>query len=172
MLGYERDYGTARAVHSFVEILGWITVAFGAIFALAGMAGGGVIGLFGGDPGVAGRMLAALPGIAIAMGGLIEVALVQTARAGVDTAEMTRELLRLARREATTSVTPASSIDGVVMTADGLDASTGWEVEKYRGVSINASPQGFLVGKRAFSELDEARAFVDRAYERRRQQQE
>jgi len=86
-----RDYGVARSLFGFIEFLFWAGVVIGVIVAFAAMnvASRG----FGGGPGI----LAALPGMLMAITSLFGVALVQNARATVDTAELTQQMLKVAR---------------------------------------------------------------------------
>lgn len=103
---YERSYATARSVFSFLELIGWATVGIGALIALVGFATGGLIASFTGQVSGGARLVAMLPGLGTVMVGLIGVANVQIGRANVDNAEMTREMLHIARRYASSSAGP------------------------------------------------------------------
>ena len=95
MQHYERSYSTARGVFTLLEFVGWAVVVVGVI---ASILGGGSIGdAYGRSPPFEVLMLALLPGIGIAFGGLVSIALVQSSRANIDTAEMTRDMLFLMR---------------------------------------------------------------------------
>ena len=103
MIGYERSYGTGRAVCSLLEFVGWAIVILGIIVALVGFASGGFMGMasrnFGaGSTPVAFRLISMVPGILVSAGGLISVMLAQHTKAAMDTAEMTRELLKISSR--------------------------------------------------------------------------
>ncbi|MGM0583379.1 MAG: hypothetical protein ACQEUZ_01845 [Pseudomonadota bacterium] len=102
MVHYERSYAAGRSVSSFVEFLGWLVVIFGVVVAIAGLAGGGIFGVasrgFGsGEAPFLFHLLAMIPGLGIALGGFIVVAMSQHFKATMDTAEMTRELLLIER---------------------------------------------------------------------------
>lgn len=104
MYGYERSYKTGRTVGSFLEIVAWIVVAIGVITSLYGLASGGFFGIvlrnFGNsDTPFILRIVAMLPGIVTTALGLFFVMQCQQARATLDTAEMTRELLEISRGE-------------------------------------------------------------------------
>jgi len=85
-----RSYETARGMFSFLAFVGWSAVVIGVLAAISGaqMKTG-----FGGSVGFVG----ALPGIIIAVVGLLNIAIVQAARATVDTAEYTQQMLKIAR---------------------------------------------------------------------------
>ena len=97
---YDREYKTARAVYTWLEFVGWATIVLGGLFALVGLSTGGTMGLMvdSRDLPFGFRILAALPGVGTAIGGLFAVAYVQTSRSHVDVAEMSREMLEIARR--------------------------------------------------------------------------
>ena len=86
-----RSYETARAVFSFLGFMFWAGVVLGVLVAIVGLGAAG--SNFGRGPGI----LAAMPGIFIAVISLLGVAIVQNARAGVDTAELTQQALAVAR---------------------------------------------------------------------------
>ena len=96
---YERSYTTARSVLGFLEVVGWITVAIGVLAALIGFGTGGLLGAMYRDPPFSARLISAIPGVITVVGGFFAVCYVQVSRAHVDTAEMTREMLLLARKE-------------------------------------------------------------------------
>ncbi len=85
-----RSYDAARGLFSFLAFIAWSAVVVGVIAAFGGaqMRTG-----FGGAVGIMG----ALPGIGIAILGLFQVAIIQAARATVDTAEYTQQMLKIAR---------------------------------------------------------------------------
>jgi hypothetical protein len=104
MYGYERSYKTGRAVTSWLELAGWAMVFLGVVVALGGFAAGDFIGMASGDfrhygtPFIA-RIISSLPGILIAEVGLISIMLAQHTVATINIAEMTRELLSIARKQ-------------------------------------------------------------------------
>lgn len=85
-----RSYETARSLFGFLEFIFWSIVAIGVIGAAMG-AEGASRG-FGG-----GALVGALPGLALALLGLLGVAMIQNARAGVDAAEYSQQMLKVAR---------------------------------------------------------------------------
>lgn len=90
----DRSYGVAKALFTFIEVVGFCAAGAGAIFAILSAIKAGE--MFGRSSGMA-ILMASVPFLVLAAAGLIAMALVQSARANVDTAEMTQELLRLAR---------------------------------------------------------------------------
>lgn len=86
-----RDYNVARSLLSFLELLFWIGVLVGLLlaFSLVSTASRG----YGAAPG----LLAALPGLGIALFSLFGVASTQMGRAGVDSAEYGQQALKVAR---------------------------------------------------------------------------
>ncbi len=93
-------YSAAHEIFKLFEGLGWIIAGLGALFALAGFATGNLPFLPEiSEPTFIDRLVATIPGFLFLEGGLIHVALVKVGQANVDTAEMTRELLNLARKD-------------------------------------------------------------------------
>lgn len=78
---YNSDYGAARGISSFISGVGWFVVIIGIFIALAGTGQGSA--------------LAILPGIGLAVAGIIVVASGQVTRAAVDNADHTREILTI-----------------------------------------------------------------------------
>ncbi len=114
-----RSYSTARALFSFIEFVAWTVVVAGVILAIVGFGAGNVGGAsFGrGGGGALGVILGALPGIFLALFGLIGAAIVQNSRANVDSAEMAgkmlktaEEQLQFAKQAATVSFAPSASV--------------------------------------------------------------
>jgi len=97
--GYDRTYRTARTMLALIEVIGWLVVIGGFGLAVYGTFTGGASKLFNGDPTLNVRILAALPGLGTALGGIFLVAWTQTSRASVDTAEISREMLGYMRRD-------------------------------------------------------------------------
>ena len=175
---YERSYVTARNVLSFLEIVGWITVAIGVLAALVGFGTGGLFLTISHDPPFLARLIAAVPGLIIFLSGLFAICYVQVSRSHVDMAEMTRELLDLARTspkeaQARTSMRPkpvsedqrtepAARADPPVSTK--RDAPKKGEerlVETYKGVDIYKRHNGHYVGEKWFANIASAKEFVD-----------
>jgi hypothetical protein len=94
MASYERSYGTARPLFGIIEIVCWLMVGVGILSASGSLSnleemsryGEELIALFGIGSG-----------IALALGGLIGVGVVQSSRANGEQAEMTRDQLQIAR---------------------------------------------------------------------------
>jgi hypothetical protein len=86
-----RSYEAARSLFSFLGFLAWSVIIIGIIMAM--IAGGGVSSFYGAGP----ALIAAAPGIGIALTGFILVAFVQMGRATVDTAEYTQQMLKISR---------------------------------------------------------------------------
>lgn len=86
-----RSYETARSLFSFLAFCAWSVVVVGGIVALLGA--GSVSQYAGGGAG----LIAMVPGLGIALAGLLLVAFVQIGRANVDTAEYTQQMLKIAR---------------------------------------------------------------------------
>lgn len=96
-----RSYTTSRTILSFFEFCAWTTVVVGILVAAIGYTSGSyVAGLARGPSGFSG-ILAALPGLGISFVGVVGVIFVQLTRANVDTAEMTGQLLEIARKQLT-----------------------------------------------------------------------
>lgn len=86
-----RSYEAARTLFSFLAFCAWSVVIIGVIVALIGASGGSRYG------GAGAGLLAMVPGIGIAIAGLLLLAFVQMGRAGVDTAEYTQQMLKISR---------------------------------------------------------------------------
>jgi len=86
-----RSYEAARSLFSFLAFIAWSVIILGVLVGLIGA--GGVSQYAGAGAG----MLAMIPGIGIGIGGFILLAFVQMGRAGVDTAEYTQQMLKVAR---------------------------------------------------------------------------
>ena len=86
-----RSYETARSLFSFLAFCAWSTVGVGVI---AAFVGAGSVSRYG-DSGAA--FLAMMPGIGISLIALFQVAVIQNARATVDTAEYTQQMLKISR---------------------------------------------------------------------------
>lgn len=91
-----RSYETARTIFGILEFVAWTAVVVGIIAAFAASSATG--SSFGRSAGMA-VFLAAVPGIALSVVGLIAAALVQNCRAGVDSAEMSGHMLKIAEEQ-------------------------------------------------------------------------
>lgn len=146
MYGYERSYKTGRAVTSWLEFVGWVIVVLGVVVALAGFASGGFMGMasrnFGGGstPFIL-RIVSMVPGILIAASGLMSIMLAQHTKATIDTSEMTRELLAIAKGQSVRSepqiASPTNSV-GLKQAGDRIKIFLGREILKHTdGVSVD-----------------------------------
>ena len=104
---YDSRYGTSRFLLKICEVVAWIIVGFGLFFAVIGFGTGGMLGAMFGPSAARGiggggmlliRIVAAIPGLSASIGGLFALVLVHHFRAGIDSAEMTREMLMIMRR--------------------------------------------------------------------------
>jgi hypothetical protein len=86
------NYGAARSVLGLAEIILWCGIGGGIILAI--IAGGAASNGFG---GVGAGLAAAMPGIAISVFSFIGVVMIQVAKASVDTADYTFQMLGIAR---------------------------------------------------------------------------
>lgn len=86
-----RSYETARSLFSFLAFCAWSVVVTGVI---AIFVGAGTVSTYASDAAV---FMAAMPGLGIAFFGLFQVAIIQNARATVDTAEYTQQMLKISR---------------------------------------------------------------------------
>lgn len=91
-----RDYSTARGLFGFMGFIGWAAIIVGLIVAMIGGAGGSS---FGREVGPLAAVLAAMPGLMLALSGFLIVAFVEIGRAGIDTAENTQEALAVGREQ-------------------------------------------------------------------------
>ena len=95
---HERSYTTARAVYAFEEFVGWTIAFIGALFALAAFLYSGLGTPFSSMPAFLLHAGATVPGLVAVVAGVFSVANSQTNRAIVDNAELTRDILAIARR--------------------------------------------------------------------------
>ncbi|MCE8005987.1 hypothetical protein [Aestuariivita sp.] len=89
-----RSYEAARGMFSFLGFCSWIVILLGGFVALGGMSAGSSLGR---NAGAMQAMLAAAPGLILAMVGFYGLALVQMGRASVDSAEYGQQALQVAR---------------------------------------------------------------------------
>lgn len=92
-----RSYEAARGLFSFLAFCSWGIIIVGGIVALA--AGGALSSGLGGNPSAMKLFFAFMPGAGISLVGLYGLAMVQMARAGVDSAEYGQQSLGLARQQ-------------------------------------------------------------------------
>ena len=92
-----RSYEAARGLFSFLAFCSWGIIIVGGIVAMAATAAIG--SAMGGNAAGMKLLLAALPGAGISLLGLYGLAMVQMARAGVDSAEYGQQSLGVARQQ-------------------------------------------------------------------------
>ncbi len=176
----ESTYATARSILSFVIILGWISVGLGvlltffAVVAMMDLSGRGL------PAGVA----ALIPGLGLAIAGLVQVALGAIGQAVFDQADLQREILRHMRL-----LTAASGIDAAAFDTDaeavsspasnprtvgslepdregavgGLSDAMGFDSNGrrvFKGVTIQRVGNRFRVGDRDFATLGQAKRHI------------
>lgn len=102
---FTRSYGAGRAVVGLAALAGWCAAAVGLVVAAAG-----ALSFLGADD----RLLAVAQlgtlsaGLGLAVLGIVAVAAAQHMRATFDIADMTREMLSLARRRSDPPEAPAA----------------------------------------------------------------
>lgn len=90
---FMREYTTARTIFGILEFVAWVAIVGGIIFAITGASA--ATGFSGRSAG----LLGAVPGLLFAFIGIIAVAIVQSSRANVDTAEMTGKMLQISKEQ-------------------------------------------------------------------------
>ncbi len=92
-----RSYEAARSLFSFLGFCAWSVIVLGGLVAM--VAGGAVSNGFGGSPSGLQVMLAAIPGLTLALIGFLMLAQVQVGRTSVDTAEYSQQTLDVSRKQ-------------------------------------------------------------------------
>lgn len=184
------NYGTARSVLGFLEILSWLGLGVGILLSII------IVGSATRGFGAAG-LVSIIPAIVICIGSLIGIAIVQMAKAGVDTADYTYQGLAIARQQLEISKralaqptqpqsfadlpTPATAAPAAPeATADaashrasgaalpakrpaaGPPPEPGQSMWRYRDAQINRTRHGYLFEGETFRTLDLAKEAVDR----------
>jgi hypothetical protein len=162
MYGYDRTYKAGRAVCSWIEFVGWLIVVLGVMLALAGFLSGGLMGILSGGLGQGDaifilRIVFMVPGVLMAAGGLMSVMLAQHAKATMDTAEMTSELLLIARA----GLPPAERGESILTQANEKSGFEEGFFENYKSVNIMKTKVGYLAYGEDFKTIEEAKRFVD-----------
>ena len=169
-------YQASGTVFGFLEFFAWCAIILGVILAIMGLSSGGIIGSFTRNPPFLARVVAALPGSGITISGVYFLVVVQWARATVDTAEMTRELLRIARGEQQPLAPEPSDptlgegqsspnaaepkIDGAQ--SQGGDQTGRKKVSSFNGVDIFTDNRHYYVAgsDRLFGSIIECRSYI------------
>lgn len=174
------NYGAARGILGFSELVLWCGVGLGVIVAI--VAGGAASSGFG-----ASGILAAIPGIAISVFCFVGVVVVQMAKATVDTADysyqmlsVARDQLKVSKQTLTKASAPMSYSNQAVSIASARSEVAGvpdnsmdqpeavpthqspnrqsWE---YRGKSIKRTAHGYLFNGHSFDSLELAKVHID-----------
>lgn len=156
MYSYERTYRTGRAVASILEVVGWVIVVIGVIAALVGLASGGFFGMasrgFGSsETGLILRIAAMLPGVVTAAFGLLFILQCQHAKATIDNAELTRDMLALASGKPLTTQ----------LQEPAPQALASSEPQSYRGFDIIHSNGKYVAYGEEFSSLEDAKQYLE-----------
>ena len=167
------NYSTAHSIFKLFEFLGWITVALGALLALIGLASGN-FPIFPqiGDPTFSDRLIAMIPGLLFVEVGFIQIVLVKVGQANVDTAEMTQEILKIAKsgqqvaprsRPPVHETAPQSQAQASKPDPRTKMLRPGEQVlvETYKGVEIHRRYEGHYIDERWFARLKQAKEHID-----------
>ncbi|MBT52778.1 MAG: hypothetical protein CMF72_05170 [Mameliella sp.] len=92
-----RSYEAARGLLGFLGFLAWCAIILGIFIAIGAGSAVSQSRSFGIGSGAMAGMMAAMPGLILAFLGFLGLAQVQMGRAGVDTAEYTQQMLKIAR---------------------------------------------------------------------------
>lgn len=179
------NYGAARSVLGLAEFLMWGGLALGVLLALTGATA--ATNSFGGVTAIAG----AIPGLSIALASFIGVVLVQMAKANVDTADYTYQMLDVSRQHLEVSKqaqksgakapatfaeladkespkTPPATAQPKASYADTPKpanepalATNPSKVMDYRGSEITKSAHGYHVDGQTFENIALAQSFVN-----------
>ncbi|MCW2308296.1 hypothetical protein [Rhodobium gokarnense] len=162
MNSYERTYRAGRAVCAWVELVAWVGVFFGAIAAISGFMSDGLASLFSSSlvqqetPFLL-RIMFAVPGLLVVWGGLRTIMDVQQTKASIDTAEMTREMLTLARAFSKNVERPRASVPP---SAHPLQIRPGDRIKIYKGKEIKKEANGVSVDGVVFPNILEAERYI------------
>ncbi|MCW2305578.1 hypothetical protein M2324_004005 [Rhodovulum sulfidophilum] len=163
MYEYERSYKTGRGVCVVMELLGWLLVFVGFIAVIVGYSSGGLVGFASRSfmeegPPVVFRLIATIPGLLTMAAGVYSVMETQKVKATLDSAEMTREMLSISRRNdgalSSNRVEPSIS--------RGLAPASSTLVKYYRTKQIMRRPTGGVtVDGEVFNDVQEAEKHID-----------
>jgi hypothetical protein len=175
-----RSYQASRNIFGFIEFLSWASLVIGvlcivvALNALSSPSYGRI------DPSV----FAGIPGVILILYGLLGVMIAQTARASVDTAELTGQMLKVARDQLEVSKASLRGGNALPSTFEALQpapqpaptasyaarqntqtapesAGEAPEQISYAGKTIEALPNGYRVAGLMFADLVAARQHID-----------
>ncbi len=88
-----RSYETSRTIFAIIEFLAWCSLVLGGLFFIIGL--NGIFSRSGFGSNLSAILI--IPGVILVVFALLTIVTIQTARAGVDTAELTGQMLKVAR---------------------------------------------------------------------------
>ncbi|MFZ7093732.1 hypothetical protein [Primorskyibacter sp. 2E233] len=186
-----RSYEAARGLFGFLGFVAWCAIVVGVLVAISAASAMGQMRSFGGAPNGMAVMMATIPGLAMAISGFLSLALVQTGRAAVDTAEYTQQMLKIARDQLEVSrdalrqgETIQKSFAALQSNADAEQIETPTNAPSYRddlpvstkalklehvigttieygSKRIKVTKDGYVFGDAIYPTLDEAKAKID-----------
>jgi hypothetical protein len=92
-----RSYEAARSLFSFLSFIAWCLIIAGIGAAILGGMIGAELAQWNRVPTFVGRLIGALPGFGLSIFGFLSLAMAQTGRAGVDSAEYGQQMLQISR---------------------------------------------------------------------------
>lgn len=184
-----RSYAAARTYFSILEFVSWSIIVLGAIVALVAIAAFGQMSRSFGGSSMAG-LAGLIPGASVVFAGFMGLVLAQIGRAGVDSAEYSQQMLKIARDQLEVSqlalrggakaetgfaalnkkvteptaappdATPQASYETAASEEAQIEHQPG-EVIDYRGQTIRVVEAGYVVHGTVFEGLGEAKAEID-----------
>ncbi len=176
-----RSYHAARSLFSFLSFVAWALIVIGGLMAIVGAEASQ--NMFRGGS----ALIGALPGTFIAAFGLLMLAVTQNARASVDTAEYTQQMLKVARDQLQISqqslkahhttlksfaeLTPTPSGEpekttSFTQVADTDPKSANTHSTHTAPLKIDQRDGRFYVGAIEFQNLEMAREYLERGREK------
>ena len=155
-----RSYGAARSLFSFLGYTAWAMIAFGLIGALNGA---NKISPY--DPFGIGFVFI-MAGIVVAAIGLFFLAIIQNARATVDTAEYTQQMLKIARDQLEVSKQSLNHTDAggksfATLNSESQHALSIKSEVSHQGHTIQEIEDRFHVGGEDFERIEHAKNYID-----------
>ena len=161
MAGYDRTYETGRMVTKWIERVSWLAVVFGGLLAMFGVAT-----LFSSESSYDMAMVVTgkfslVSGLLMIAGGLVSIMGAQATSAILNTAEMTAEMLAIARgqnnpAQTPTPQSPKSSSSGSVEPKQPKEWS-----KVLKGRKIVKIADGVSVDGRVFKNVSEAAEYFN-----------
>lgn len=165
----DRSYVAGKSIAAVMETFGWIIVSLGLLVLIAAFGYDGFSSLpsreFGGGMApIFLRLIAALPGMVMIGSGLLFILQCQIAKATIDTAETTREILAMNRGDTASQNVLSGTVPSTVAGA----AERSLELKGRGGRKFLASQKSdgtvvlqTVAGPRSFNSVEEAAAFID-----------